>query len=82
MSTQNIFEHNKEDLYKRCDDAIICMADNYMIKSKFGIGEGYDKKYFDLISTLQRLLCEDNCLIIGDGKFINEKINIILSSYE
>lgn len=81
MSTQSIRHKNTESLLDNSDKLYMCISDKYMIKNKFGVGGDIDLKDIKLILWLDRILCEDNCLISNLSELAQEQLNLLLIKY-
>ncbi|MCA9749282.1 MAG: hypothetical protein KC414_09255 [Romboutsia sp.] len=81
MSTQSIIHKDLQTLSDNADQTIMCMAENYLLKVKYGVGNGYDSKDFKKILWLDRILCEDYCRLYGIMEKVKEKLNLITLKY-
>lgn len=61
MNTQSVIHNTNADLSYLSDMALSGIGHSYMLKTRFGIGEGYDKYDYFAISKLKRLMCEGYC---------------------
>lgn len=61
MNTQSIIHNTNSDLSYLADTALGKIGHSYMLKTRFGIGEGYSKQDYFALKTLKRLLCEGYC---------------------
>ena len=61
MNTQSIIHNTDSDLSYLADTALSKMGHSYMLKTRFGISEGYSKQDYFALKTLKRLLCEGYC---------------------
>lgn len=61
MNTQSQVHNSNSDLSYLADIALSKIGHSYMLKTRFGVGQGYDKYDYFAIKTLLRLLCEGIC---------------------
>ena len=61
MNTQSLVHNTNSDLSYLADTALSGIGHSYMLKTRFGIGEGYNKYDYFALKTLSRLLCEGRC---------------------
>lgn len=81
MSTQSILHKDRDNLLYLADKLFICMADKYLFKVRFGIGDSYCKKdYIDLIK-LRDILCSNACELQSVIEKVEEKLNLLIIKY-
>ncbi|MDC7251052.1 MAG: hypothetical protein PQJ49_14175 [Sphaerochaetaceae bacterium] len=81
MSTQSIIHKTVSDLADDADKLYMCMADAYLLKRKFGIGDSYSREDFIKLNWLDRVLCEDHCGLKDFLKKTKEKFNLLILKY-
>lgn len=78
MSTQSIIHKTNQDLLDDVDKIYMCLANKFMLKRRFAIGNSYDFEELLKIMWLDRLICEDNCLLDDFEEKIKETLNILI----
>ena len=81
MSTQSIRHKSTETLLDNTDKLYMCLADKYILKKKYGVGDNISLKDIKLIFWLDRILCESNCLIKNSIELAQEQLNLLLIKY-
>lgn len=81
MSTQSIIHKDIQTLSDNADKTIMCMADKYLMKVKYGVGKQYNRDDFKNILWLDRVICEDHCMLQGFMEKAKESLNLITLKY-
>lgn len=61
MSTQSILQKKDSDLYQEIDELLADSSFNYLLKSRFKVGDGVDIDTMCAILTLQDIICSSLC---------------------
>lgn len=78
MSTQSIIHKSNQDLLDELDKVYICLANKFMLKTRFAVGDSYKQEEFLKMVWLDRLICEDNCLLEDVLPKVKETLNILI----
>lgn len=78
MSTQSIIHKSTSDLLDDVDNLYMCLATKYIVKRKFGIGCEPNREDIYKIMWLDRILCENDCLLEKYIPKVKETLNTLL----
>ena len=80
MSTQSIYQHTPNSISDRIDETLIKFGGDYMMYSRFLVGEKPNASFMLILDRLRDAPCEKKCLVDCENEVLMQRINTLLLS--